>query len=157
MSLPTVTVSSEVQTDIKRLSRTCADGRETGGILLGRGPGAGGVIRVELAGEPGPNAERTSDFFLRDLDFAKRLAAKAWRESRAVWVGEWHTHLTAGPEPSAKDLQTYLGHLRAEELAFSVFVSIIVVPKKDDWSDVALYPWVLTLPDPEHGPEEPKE
>lgn len=89
------------------LAPESADGRETGGILLGRGPDADGVVRVEIAGDAGPRADRRPDFFLRDLSHARELADGAWKRSRAVWVGEWHTHPTGGPEPSATagDLQ----------------------------------------------------
>ena len=41
------------------------DGREIGGILLGRGPDDDGVIEIVEAGDPGPNADRRNDFFLR--------------------------------------------------------------------------------------------
>jgi integrative and conjugative element protein (TIGR02256 family) len=102
-----IDIAPEARSAIMRLSPESADGSETGGILLGRGPDADGVVRVEIAGEPGPRAERRPDFFLRDLEHARGLAARAWQETGAVWIGEWHTHPMGGARPSATDLGTY--------------------------------------------------
>jgi len=131
---------------IKAMARESADGRETGGILLGRGPDEDGVVRVERAGDPGPKARREPGFFLRDLEHAQRLADEAWDESKAVWVGEWHTHVHRDPRPSATDLATYASLLAAAELEFDLFVSIIAVPDAArDWEEPRLAPWLLAI------------
>ena len=140
-----VDIAAEVERRIRELARTSADHRETGGILLGRGPDGDGVIHVEEAGEPGENAERRPDFFLRDRAHAESLAADAWKRSRAVWVGEWHTHPTGPPVPSTRDLVTYTGLLDDPELAFEALVSVIVVPDDEAaWETARLLVWVLT-------------
>lgn len=131
---------------IKEMARESEDGRETGGILLGRGPDESGVVKVERAGDPGPNARREPRFFLRDLERAKELAAEAWVDHKAIWVGEWHTHVHGDPRPSPTDLATYAGHLAAAELEFQVFVSIIAVPDDErGWEDPLLTPWLLEI------------
>jgi integrative and conjugative element protein (TIGR02256 family) len=133
---------------IKAMARESADGRETGGILLGRGPDEDGVVLVERAGDPGPNARREPGFFLRDLEHAQRLADEAWDESKAIWVGEWHTHVHGDSRPSATDLGTYASLLAAADLHFDVFVSIIVVPDAErDWEEPWLAPWLLAISD----------
>jgi integrative and conjugative element protein (TIGR02256 family) len=129
---------------ITTLAPESADGRETGGILLGRGPLPDGLIVIEQAGDAGPEAIRRPDFFLRDRAYAESLALSAWNDRQAVWVGDWHTHPAGGPHPSHRDLRTYAGLLAAAELEFLVFVSIIVVPDEaGGWRAPQLYPWLL--------------
>lgn len=139
-----VTIAPEAERRIRELARESTDRRETGGILLGRGPDAVGVIYVEEAGEPGENAERRPDFFLRDRAHAEYLATEAWERSRAIWVGEWHTHPTGPPIPSTRDLVTYTGLLDDPELAFEALVSVIVAPDAETaWDAPRLLVWVL--------------
>jgi integrative and conjugative element protein (TIGR02256 family) len=141
-----VRIADAARETIMRLAPESADGRETGGILLGRGPGNDGVVHVEIAGDPGPHAIRRPDFFLRDLEHARMLAEEAWERSRAIWVGEWHTHPVGGPEPSATDLGTYANLLTAAALEFEVFASIIAVPGASaGWNDPRLCPWLLQI------------
>jgi len=155
MTAPSVKILPEVEQRIRELAAGSEDGRETGGILLGRGPDGDGVITVEQAGDPGPSAKRRPDFFLRDLDHARELAAAAWDNGEAVWVGEWHTHPTGPPTPSNRDLVTFAGLLADPELAFAAFVSIIVVPDPD-WASSRLLTWVLgAVPKPPRGRLDP--
>jgi integrative and conjugative element protein (TIGR02256 family) len=132
----------EAKRRILELASESEDGRETGGILLGRGPDAKNVIIVERAGDPGPDAERRPDYFLRDLLHARELADAGWHEDEAVWVGEWHTHPTGPATPSTRDLITYTALLADPDLSFDTFVSIIVVPNPD-WKSPSMLTWVL--------------
>jgi integrative and conjugative element protein (TIGR02256 family) len=139
-----VAITPDVERQIRELARASEDRSETGGILLGRGPDERGVIHVEHAGEPGEHAERRPDYFLRDRAHAEHLADAAWTDSRAVWVGEWHTHPTGPPIPSMRDLVTYAGLLDDPELAFEAFVTMIVVPHESKrWEAPRLLMWVL--------------
>jgi integrative and conjugative element protein (TIGR02256 family) len=142
-----IELHDDARTAITELARAAADGRETGGILLGRGPEDDGTIHVEVAGDPGPKAVRRPDFFLRDLEHARGLADDAWQRSRAIWVGEWHTHIQRLTHPSNADLATYHRLLSAAALEFPVFVSIIVVPgdTAGGWAAPQLFPWILEL------------
>lgn len=135
-------IRPEAANRIMKLAAVSTDGRETGGILLGRGPDANGLIIIEEAGDPGPDADRRPDYFLRDLAHAQRLAAAAWERDKAVWVGEWHTHPKGPIHPSARDLDTYAGLMTDTSLDFRAFVSIIVVPDPD-WARPRLVPWML--------------
>lgn len=136
------------------LAGQSADGRETGGILLGHGPDAGGLIRVTEAGDPGPAARREPGFFLRDLGHAQSLAAAAWERSKAVWVGEWHTHPHGDPQPSSTDLSTYAGLLLSAGLEFEAFVSVIAIPEPD-WKRPLIFGWVLVVSEGSLGTPEP--
>lgn len=142
MNAPAVVVVPEAERRIRELASESEDGRETGGILLGRGPNTENVITVERAGDPGPAAKRRPDYFLRDLTHAHDLADAAWQETEAVWVGEWHTHPTGPATPSARDLITYAALLADPDLSFRTFVSIIVVPNPD-WKNPCLLTWAL--------------
>jgi integrative and conjugative element protein (TIGR02256 family) len=152
MAADPIDIAPSARDSILRLARESADGRETGGILLGYGPDANGVVHVEIAGDPGPAADRRPAFFSRDLTHATALAREAWRGSQAVWVGEWHTHPGGGSQPSARDLATYVRLLAASSLEFEVFVSIIVIPDEAKrWEAPHLFAWLLELTDVHEG------
>lgn len=139
-------IAASAERAIMAFARESEDGRETGGILVGRGPGADGVVHVEVAGDAGPRAIRRSDFFLRDLAHARQLADDAWERTGAVWVGEWHTHLKREPQPSQADLSTYVRLLAIAELNFVVFTSLIVIPDVErGWAAPQIWPWLLEL------------
>ncbi len=141
-----IELGAQAERAIKEMAGESKDGRETGGILLGRGPDEIGIVHVERAGDPGPKARREPRLFLRHLERAQELADAAWAESKAIWVGEWHTHVHGDPRPSPSDLATYAGHLAAAELEFEVFVSIIAVPDHErGWEDPVLAPWLLEI------------
>jgi integrative and conjugative element protein (TIGR02256 family) len=141
-----IEIATAAYATMMHLAHESSDGLETGGILLGRGPDEHGVIRIESAGDRGPNAERRVDYFLRDLEHAKVLAAMAWERSRAIWVGEWHTHPKGPPEPSSSDLATYHGLLSRAELQFESFVSIILTPDKElGWRRPRMTRWLLEM------------
>lgn len=121
-----VMITEEALAVIERHVRAGGTEFETGGILLGHETGAG--CHVSVAGGPGPQAVRTPASFSRDLAHAEELAETAWHQERAVWVGEWHTHVHVDPVPSDTDLSSYLRHLDDPDLGFDRFVSIIIGP-----------------------------
>jgi integrative and conjugative element protein (TIGR02256 family) len=134
----------EAAAKIWALARASEDGLETGGILLGRGPSPHGLIDVTDVGDPGAEAVRRPDSFLRDLGHAQALADSAWQDSHATWIGEWHTHPRTGGEPSGRDVATYAKLLADPDLQFAVFVSIIVTPGPDtNWADPTLTAWLV--------------
>lgn len=119
------------------------DGRETGGILLGFDAGPLTEALVMEAGDPGPRAERRSDFFRRDIEHAQRLADAAFARTTARWIGEWHTHPHGQLAPSRKDMRTYRGFLRDPELAFDSFVAVIVGPGDNGWRNLRAAAWLI--------------
>lgn len=138
-----VAIPPEVERVIRTFARESKDGNETGGILLGRGPDQSGVIDIVQAGDAGPAAVRQPRLFSRDTAHAEALASEAWRRERAEWVGEWHTHPEAGPEPSELDLASYAKVLSDPELSFDCFVAVIVTGGPSGWTDAVLTPWIL--------------
>jgi integrative and conjugative element protein (TIGR02256 family) len=121
-----VLITKEALAAIKQHVRAGGVESETGGILLGHETSTG--LHVSLAGGPGPRAVRTPTSFNRDLDYAQELAEEAWQQQRAVWLGDWHTHVHVPPVPSETDLSSYLRHLDDADLGFDRFISIIIGP-----------------------------
>lgn len=118
------TLSAPASRVIATESLLSTDGLETGGILLGTC--SGNLIEVRHAGGPGPNAQRETHTFNRDLNHAQHLAELAWVEDQSLWIGEWHTHPSADLTPSPLDLDSYLRHLHDPDLNFDQFVAMIV-------------------------------
>ncbi|WP_416956744.1 Mov34/MPN/PAD-1 family protein [Nocardioides sp. T5] len=121
-----VLITKEALASIEQHVRAGGVELETGGILLGHETPTG--PHVSVAGGPGPRAVRTPTSFNRDLDHAEELAEEAWQQQRAVWLGEWHTHVDVPPVPSETDLSSYLRHLDDADLGFDRFISIIIGP-----------------------------
>jgi integrative and conjugative element protein (TIGR02256 family) len=137
-----VTLSPLAHEAIAVEAQSSDDGLETGGILLGHDSGA--ELYVTVAGDAGPGARREKHRFLRDLDHARALADAAYDDHSGVWIGEWHTHPTGQPVPSAVDLTTYKGHLADRTLGFERFLSLIVLPCPDHgWQHVSVVAWVM--------------
>jgi integrative and conjugative element protein (TIGR02256 family) len=125
---------------IQQTTMAATDGLETGGILLGHQP-TPDEHTVTVAGDPGPGAVRARNRFVRDRDHATRLADAAWQETESVWIGEWHTHPDDGFVPSSVDLDSYTAMLADDELSFTTFLAVIVVPTP---SGGTLYPWIVS-------------
>jgi integrative and conjugative element protein (TIGR02256 family) len=142
-----VAVSAGARDAISNAALISRDGRETGGILLGRDPGEKGEIEVVRAAGPGPRAIRRPSYFLRDLNYSRRLARLAYERDRLQWVGDWHTHPHGPDIPSVFDLLTYARHLDDVELKFEAFVAVIVTPNsRFDWGKCRLNSFVYSAP-----------
>jgi integrative and conjugative element protein (TIGR02256 family) len=140
-----VRIAAPLREQMRLLAGASHDGRETGGILLGHGPDREGLIEIAHVGDPGPGAERRSDFFLRDLHHSRRLAARAWLADGSDWIGEWHTHPTGGPQPSQRDLRTYARILTSTP-ALEVFLALILTPARDvGWSAPRTSQWLIRV------------
>ncbi|MET9904625.1 Mov34/MPN/PAD-1 family protein [Streptomyces sp. NPDC006446] len=108
---------------------------ETGGILLGHHTHH--TVTVHHAGTPGPAAVRTPTYFLRDLGHAQALADRAFAADGSIWVGEWHTHPTSQPVPSARDTATYRQLLDDPELGFHSVIAVIFARHEHRWAGAA--------------------
>jgi integrative and conjugative element protein (TIGR02256 family) len=141
----TVLFTSQAADQIATLATAADDGLETGGILLGADHGLAGPITVRHCGEPGPAAIRRRAYFRRDLAHARSLAADAAAADGSAWIGEWHTHSTAMPEPSSRDLRTYQKLLDDPQLAFARILAVIVLAGPDgSWHTPVLHAWSFT-------------
>ncbi|MEW2435948.1 Mov34/MPN/PAD-1 family protein [Streptomyces caniferus] len=115
--------------------RTADHATETGGILLGHH--SADVVTIHHAGAPGPAAVRTPTYFLRDRAHAQMVADQAFAADGSVWIGEWHTHPTGRPGPSARDTATYQQLLDDPELGFTSVVAVILAPDDGHWTGAA--------------------
>jgi integrative and conjugative element protein (TIGR02256 family) len=130
---------------ITSLATAANDGLETGGILLGADHGLAGPLIVRHCGDPGPAAIRRRTYFRRDLAHARNLAADADAADGSAWIGEWHTHSTALPEPSTRDLRTYQKLLDDPQLAFARILAVIALAGPDaNWHAPVLHAWSFT-------------
>ena len=139
-----ICLSAPARRTIEQEARRSADGRETGGILLGHDASDDHPLRVTVAGEPGPGAKRSAFRFLRDLDHSRRLADEAYERDGSVWVGEWHTHPKGPSRPSRRDLHTYRQLLSEVELGFERFAAIIVTIDGDRYQS-ELHGWTFRI------------
>ena len=113
--------------ELARHAAASSDGRETGGIVLGRDGGLGGDLHVLHCGDPGPVAVRRRSQFSRDVAHAQRLADAAAASDGSAWIGEWHTHLVDLPTPSDADLRTYRRLLDDPDTQLSRLLALIVL------------------------------
>lgn len=137
-----VHLSESAAAAIYREASQSRDGNETGGILLGHL--RDGIAEIRTAGGPGPVAVRKPTFFLRDLDHARRLAGEAFARDGSVWIGEWHTHPSAAPVPSTRDLHTYSRLLADPDLGFEAMVAIILTATDSGWVDLIARAWICS-------------
>ena len=144
-----VTVTDTCRAAVSRYAATAEDGRETGGILLGHHrERPRPIIDAVHAGDAGPHAVRQVAAFRRDVRHAQALADLAYRTDGSVWIGEWHTHPPGSPQPSSRDLTSYRRLLKDPELAFHVFLTMIILPSRDcGWSRPNFVGWVVTTAD----------
>lgn len=141
-----VTLTDTGRDTILRHAQAAADGRETGGILLGHHQERPmPMLDVVHAGDAGPRAIRRADEFRRDVRHAQALADLAYSTDDSIWLGEWHTHLDGPAQPSYRDLASYRRVLGDPELAFHVFLSVIVLPDSDiGWKRPLLAGWAVS-------------
>lgn len=91
---------------------------ETGGILLGFVDQDRHAVVIRATG-PGPEATKSAGGFDRDIEFVQGELQKAASElgNRGLYVGEWHSHLDADPEPSGIDISSLCGIAKASNYA----------------------------------------
>jgi integrative and conjugative element protein (TIGR02256 family) len=104
-----------------------ADGKETGGVLIGFHEGKD--IRVVKASDAGPNAQRSACGFLRDTAYCQGMLDREHSLSGADYVGEWHTHVIDLPHPSEGDLLTLASIILDPDYNFPSFSMLLVVKR----------------------------
>jgi len=141
-----VTVTDTCRAAISLNAAAAADGKETGGILLGHHHNySQPVLDVVHAGDAGPRAVRQAAFFQRDVTHAQALADVAYSTDGSVWLGEWHTHPGRLSKPSFLDLASYRQMPDDPELEFTFFLAVIVLSgQADGWDRPCLTGWVVS-------------
>lgn len=107
---------------------------ETGGVLLGwRSPGH--ICVTNMVG-PGPAARHDKASFDPDAEWQATQIAQLYAESgrRLSYLGDWHTHPGATPNPSARDRQTLRTIARHPPARCPQPVMVILgQPRPDQW------------------------
>jgi integrative and conjugative element protein (TIGR02256 family) len=89
---------------------------ESGGILLGRFLLECDDVVVDEASAPMKGDKWGRYFFHRDRKLHQRLIDEAWVKSNGTcaYLGEWHSHPEADPNPSTVDLDDWRRKLRTD-------------------------------------------
>lgn len=92
---------------VERILELCADAGddETGGVLLGRYNTRRDTALVTGVLGPPRDSGRGRTWFHRGVDGVQRIIYRAWDLRREYYLGEWHFHPFAAPEPSPKDFR----------------------------------------------------
>lgn len=75
---------------------------EIGGVILGRYSEAHDCAEIHELGPPPPGSKATRTTFYRGVGGLPELLRQRWHEG-IYYLGEWHFHPFAAPEPSAAD------------------------------------------------------
>jgi integrative and conjugative element protein (TIGR02256 family) len=138
-----VRIPARVRRQLEHAAGAAADGRETGGILLGFDDPGHQRFWVTEASTAGPAAERSAIGFRRDLAFVSEVAEHAFAVDGSQWIGDWHTHPGGPPEPSAKDLASWRQALNDSDL--EEFLALIFVPSVGgDWAAPSSEAWAVS-------------
>jgi integrative and conjugative element protein (TIGR02256 family) len=121
---PWIDISEAALDRIKGLSVESPE-TETGGILVGFHDGKN--IRITAASEAGPKAQTSQGHFMRDTEYCRLFLSKCYSETRADYVGEWHTHVVSLHQLSMGDLGTIAQLFVDPDYDFVTFALILVV------------------------------
>lgn len=130
-----ITVSGAALEKIKDLAMN-SRGTETGGILVGYNVGTN--IQITDASDPGPRARRTATHFLRDTEHCRNFLARTYEETKADYVGEWHSHVISLRQLSEGDIMTLAGILLDADYNFASF-AVFLVLLEDDKCQLIVY------------------
>lgn len=105
---PRLLLSDEARETIMREAWTSTS-VETGGILVGRIENPFILHIISVSG-PGPNAQQTPTYFLRDTNWCSGFLQQQYESSGVDYLGDWHSHLdgVATDELSPGDFMTLL-------------------------------------------------
>jgi integrative and conjugative element protein (TIGR02256 family) len=126
---PTVSISFSALSEMKEFASRSMK-VECGGILVGNN--ARRDIQVLAASDAGPNAEQSATHFLRDTGYCRDFLTRAYQETGADYVGEWHSHVVSLRQLSAGDLNTLVGILVDPDYDFVSFAIVLVIVGEKD-------------------------
>lgn len=91
--------------EVERMVRLCkkAKGNETGGVIAGSYSDDQRCANVTSISEAPPDSKAGGTWFSRGVQGVQRWLDGFWR-TKAYYVGEWHFHPFAAPDPSGTDI-----------------------------------------------------
>ncbi len=140
-----VVLSDKVREEITSLTEASPDS-ETGGILLGYIDDNRQAVVLRVTG-PGPQASRSASHFEKDVQFIQSQVDTAASElgDRGSYIGEWHSHLEASPQPSAIDVRSLVGIVHAPNYLTRCPVMLIAGLAPDDGRVHNIRSWVFPV------------
>lgn len=92
--------------EIQSVLKYCANsnGKETGGILIGRYSQEHNMAIVTRVSGPPEDSKSGSYFFVRGIKGLQQILNRLWSQ-KEYYIGEWHFHPYAAPIPSNTDHQ----------------------------------------------------
>lgn len=119
---------------------------ETGGVLIGFVDSQNRAVAVRATG-PGPKAIRNDKEFHRDIEYIQSELDQAASElgKKGVYIGEWHSHLVADPQPSPKDIESLFGISKAPNYLTRCPVMLIAGFDPDSQKVTNLHSWVFPI------------
>jgi integrative and conjugative element protein (TIGR02256 family) len=117
-----------------------ADRKETGGILLGHYSQNHDMAVVTHVSGPPPDSKHGGNFFVRGIKGLQELLNQLWRR-KEYYLGEWHYHPFANPDPSNTDQQQMLEFARNKAMNCPEPVLLLIGgdPKMDWHVKVVVY------------------
>lgn len=77
---------------------------ETGGVLIGRYSSDHRIAHVDAATGPGSDSQAGPTWLVRGVRGLQSLLDSLWSQKRGYYIGEWHFHPGAMPNPSRRDV-----------------------------------------------------
>lgn len=132
-SAPTVHIRANVLVKISKYRQQSSEA-ESGGILLGEFFPTEDLIRIMFVSIPGKSDVRSMFAFRRDAERSTRIAQAIWKRSGGSvhYLGEWHTHPEAHPNPSCSD-RLSMGRLLQRSTVVSGGLILIILGRQSDY------------------------
>jgi JAB domain-containing protein similar to deubiquitination enzymes len=128
-SVPVVRFAKWAAKELRDELMATADGRETGGALMGS-IGRGGSVVVEHVVGPTDWTERDAHTFRIERD-SWLLIERSHDQPGWLWLGDWHSHDELEPRPSQHDFDGWRAAVRR---GVGLYVGVIATPDPDvDW------------------------
>jgi integrative and conjugative element protein (TIGR02256 family) len=108
---------------------------EAGGTLIGRYISGKDDVVVDEITAPLPSDEQTRQTFHRTQTPHQQKIERAWMDSghTQTYLGEWHTHPEAIPEPSKLDQSVWTKKLSQDRFGESLFFLIVGAEQTRAW------------------------
>ena len=105
---------------------------ETGGILIGRYSENLKWAKIVAATGAPNDSKRSFCSFIRSSQGVSSLLKRMCKK-RQYYLGEWHYHPNASPQPSKLDIETMLKLSKSEELRCPEPILLIVGGNSENW------------------------
>lgn len=130
-----VDVVREVYQVFDYFRQTGAKDREAFGILIGTHSIDEKIIKIKIATKPGRGDRRTRFSYEMKSKHHMGILKKAFKNSNSeeVYLGTWHSHPEAEPNPSKLDIKDWKKQYRSNAHLFDKMIFVIVGIKKIKW------------------------